>query len=581
MKLTSEQNDIINSTGNIKINAVAGSGKTTTLIEYAKARKGSGSILYLAFNKSVKIEAEKKFSEAGVTNVQIETAHSLAYHHVIKGTHYKVKKDGSYRTPDVAEILGLNGYDQKHLEFVLANHINKFATYFCNSSKAKVQELEYEDILFDIKAKQFAQAFRHDIYKHTRILLSKMDKGEIELTHDFYLKKFQQRKPQLHYDFILFDEGQDASEAMLDVFLQQPATKVIVGDTHQQIYGWRYAVNSLEKVDFPDYHLSSSFRFDNEIASLATRILKWKAHYQKAGRVIINGFADNETLQTRAVLARTNIGLLVKAIELIIEKKEVSKVYFEGRIETYTYADDGASIYDVLNLHLGKRHLVKDKLIASMANTGDLKEYIEKTEDAQLDLILKVVEKYETDLPGYIKTIKDNHLENNDKLKAEIIFSTVHRCKGMEYDEVTLTADFITEEKLLRQLEENDVKKLNLAKISEEINLLYVAVTRTRNKLNIPAELMPLSKINKIAAPILEEENTVTGFPETKVYSIDKTRQDKKNAGMPWTDEDDSRLQGMIEKLVPPREIARLLGRTIGAIKARVERLEDREQFEY
>ena len=38
MELTKEQYDIINSKGDIKINAVAGSGKTTTIIEYAKAR---------------------------------------------------------------------------------------------------------------------------------------------------------------------------------------------------------------------------------------------------------------------------------------------------------------------------------------------------------------------------------------------------------------------------------------------------------------------------------------------------------------------------------------------------------------
>ena len=38
MELTSEQQAIINSNGNIKINAVAGSGKTTTIIEYAKAQ---------------------------------------------------------------------------------------------------------------------------------------------------------------------------------------------------------------------------------------------------------------------------------------------------------------------------------------------------------------------------------------------------------------------------------------------------------------------------------------------------------------------------------------------------------------
>lgn len=60
MELTSEQYDIINSTGNIKINAVAGSGKTTTVIEYAKSRPMGSKILYLAFNKTVKLEAKKK-----------------------------------------------------------------------------------------------------------------------------------------------------------------------------------------------------------------------------------------------------------------------------------------------------------------------------------------------------------------------------------------------------------------------------------------------------------------------------------------------------------------------------------------
>ena len=105
-----------------------------------------------------------------------------------------------------------------------------------------------------------------------------MDKGEIEITHDFYLKKFQLSNPTLYYDYILFDEGQDASPAMLDVFLQQKATKVIVGDTHQQIYGWRYAVNSLEKANFKTYHLSTSFRFSQDMANLAMEVLQWKKH---------------------------------------------------------------------------------------------------------------------------------------------------------------------------------------------------------------------------------------------------------------------------------------------------------------
>lgn len=190
MELTKEQYDIINSTGNIKINAVAGSGKTTTIIEYAKARPKESRILYLAFNKSVKIEAIKKFAETGLNNVDVETAHSLAYKHIVKYNNFKVRSQG-YKTHEIVELLDLRGNEEKYTEFIVANHINKFITYFCNSDKQKVQDLNYLDIISDNKAKVFVKTFYKYIENQCRILLSKMDKGEIEITHDFYLKKFQ------------------------------------------------------------------------------------------------------------------------------------------------------------------------------------------------------------------------------------------------------------------------------------------------------------------------------------------------------------------------------------------------------
>jgi F-box protein, helicase, 18 len=94
MNLTQEQYDIINSTGNIKINAVAGSGKTTTIIEYAKARPKNARILYLAFNKSMKSEAIKRFTSKGLQNVTVETAHSLAYRHICRQNNYKIRPQG-------------------------------------------------------------------------------------------------------------------------------------------------------------------------------------------------------------------------------------------------------------------------------------------------------------------------------------------------------------------------------------------------------------------------------------------------------------------------------------------------------
>ena len=78
--LTDEQIQVIECSRNLKqdeilkINAFAGTGKTTTLIEITKANENK-KYLYLAFNSSIVKEARKKFS----TNVDVYTLHSLAY----------------------------------------------------------------------------------------------------------------------------------------------------------------------------------------------------------------------------------------------------------------------------------------------------------------------------------------------------------------------------------------------------------------------------------------------------------------------------------------------------------------------
>jgi F-box protein, helicase, 18 len=334
VQLTKEQDAIINSTGDIKINAVAGSGKTTTVIEYAASRPAHCKILYLAFNKSVKIEAIKKFADKGLKNVKVETAHSLAYKHIVIGNNFTIKAQG-YKTNEIAELLGLQGNGEKHYEYVVANHINKFIAYFCNSDKQKIQELNYLDIVSDAKAKVFIKNCYPFLEMQTRLLLAKMNSGEIDITHDFYLKKFQLANPQLTYDYILFDEGQDASAAMLDVFFKQSATKVIVGDTHQQIYGWRHAVNSLEKANFTTFHLSTSFRFGADIAKLAMGILQWKDQLEDYKPLLIKGNGNSNKKVSKAVIARTNLGLLLKAIEYVTEKNKVKQLYFEGNINSY------------------------------------------------------------------------------------------------------------------------------------------------------------------------------------------------------------------------------------------------------
>ena len=75
MKPTEEQLAIRQSQArNLLVSASAGTGKTSTLVLYAQARPNT-QMTYLAFNRTVKEEAQRKFPP----NVRCVTTHGLAY----------------------------------------------------------------------------------------------------------------------------------------------------------------------------------------------------------------------------------------------------------------------------------------------------------------------------------------------------------------------------------------------------------------------------------------------------------------------------------------------------------------------
>jgi len=273
----------------------------------------------------------------------------------------------------------------------------------------------------------------------------------------------------------------------------------------------------------------------------------------------------------------------------------VKHIYFEGNINSYTYADEGASLYDVLNLNNKAHHLIRDKLIKTMRNIEELEDYIAKTEDVQLAMMVEIVREYGNNIPGIIKTIKEKHVDNDDKEKAEMIFSTVHRCKGMEYDAIQLVNDFISEEKLEKLLQDKNSTEINSTKLNEEINLLYVAVTRTKNSLHIPSSLMPYefpksSQIHIMRAQhdegkvkrsthelIQESENQVN--PTAKAYSVAEARNKHSEAYKRWTPELDDELTVMYCEGVHVKDMVKHFGRSRSAITNRIIKLELEELY--
>jgi len=98
-KQTPEQERIITWTGNkLVVGAFAGTGKTSTLEAFARANP-ERRMLYLAYNRAIRDEAERRFP----FNVECKTSHQLAWSKF--GRFFQHRLTTSLRITDVAKLL--------------------------------------------------------------------------------------------------------------------------------------------------------------------------------------------------------------------------------------------------------------------------------------------------------------------------------------------------------------------------------------------------------------------------------------------------------------------------------------------
>lgn len=507
IQLTSQQQAILDQSGDMKISAVAGSGKTSTLIAYAQAHGKYKKVLYLAFNRSVKLEAEQKFKTAGLTQVKVETAHSLAYKQLRLRS---PKIVNAFKFHELADALRIRKSGDAALRYALTSHVLRYVTLYCNHPSASLRHLNYLHYLDDRASRDFADRHLEEILRLSQRLLDQMQSGKLPITHDYYLKQFQLSEAALPFDYLLFDEAQDASSVMLDVFRRQRGIKLLVGDPHQQIYRWRYAINAMKSLPYPTLALSTSFRFPPSIAALANEALCWKHKLAAVTpEVELHGVGKlPERIGSRAILARTNMSLIAAALDQL-DSHAKEKIWFEGGFQAYTFASNGYSLHEILQLRFDGPAKLRDPLLLALGSYEALQRYVEQTGDAELAIFLQMIELYGAALPDYLGHLRKHVEQCTEARQADIIFSTVHRAKGMEYDSVKLLPDFITAKKIDKQLE--DPKTVDRERLLEEINLLYVAISRSRGWLELPEGWLSKTsaegiKLYELADNLLEAE---------------------------------------------------------------------------
>ena len=80
MKASAEQQKVVDAVANganVMVDAVAGSGKTTTVLSIAKAMPGK-KVIQITFNSQLKLEVRAKINESDLTNISVYTYHSVA-----------------------------------------------------------------------------------------------------------------------------------------------------------------------------------------------------------------------------------------------------------------------------------------------------------------------------------------------------------------------------------------------------------------------------------------------------------------------------------------------------------------------
>lgn len=451
---------------------------TTTMRLVAEASPGERG-LYFAYNKAAADEAAGEFP----STIECRTAHSLAYRAV--GHQYRDRLNASRKPPwEIAKFLGIGGNDWQVTPTVklkpwqIARLALDAVQRFCYSAEdevkpwhiPKVEGVQNMDMIRS-RVLPFAQKAWEDVQDpHS---------DGVQFVHDHYLAIWVRSNPELDYDYILLDEGQDSNGCVARLFEGQGhAQRVIVGDRWQTLYAWRASEDLITKfaLNGAQEHLSltSSFRFGPAIADEGN---KWLELLESELRLEGRGPATSQVIginpKPDAILCRTNAGCIDEAI---VQGELGRKASIVGGLDTLTRFVDAVE-------QLQNTGSTNHRDLQAFATWGEVQDYARTPDGADLSVSVRLIEKYG------ISTIRKAAKSVVPESRADVTISTAHRSKGRQWDSVQIGSDFQVPA---------DPEGVLMNPDPNESMLNYVAVTRAMQTLSRG----PLSAIDRLLNPV-------------------------------------------------------------------------------
>lgn len=474
----------------ISLNAVAGSGKTSTLVWAANLFKPRpGQMMALAFNKKIAQELEKRMPPAVDCLTLNGLGHRAWQQRLGKRLNLDDKKLGNICSQVVKENQCSDSW--KALRDLCARA--KDAGLVPDSPITK----SFYSILTDTTENWFSLISAHSIEGGEdliplarKVLISSISealKGTIDFSDQLYMTCIAKaRLPQ--YEIVLVDEAQDLSEIQHELISRcvTPGTGriIAVGDPKQAIYGFRGAHNKSMEVLSLRFNskalgLTCTFRCPSAIVLLAKEIVPAIHCPEGAEEGLIvrheNDKWSPKTLLSGSTVLCRNIAPLIR-LGFQCFREEVS-CWVVGRDlgKGLIKAAKELSGFSPKELHDSVRAWHDQKKTIANSNL----ELISQADDTA-EALHFVIESSKATSPGDII----HQLERLfSKEGGSITLSTIHRSKGLEWDIVYILDSWRMPARFAMKAAANDPEGAGWM-LEQEKHLKYIAVTRARKELH-------------------------------------------------------------------------------------------------
>lgn len=349
---TAEQQAVIaHGHGHAQVSAVAGSGKTTVLVEriagLVHAGEDSGRILVIQFNKSAQLQfaarLRRRLGEQEVPDVR--TFHSvglgLCKRLVDIGKLPPAKTPRGPLQEKLSRIALRDAWREAHgaSDYPSREVMDEFSQFLTLvKSQTRPAETFFSQRAYPLQLRPFVDAYHR--YERARL------DGNYRFFDDMIadpvlalLKTAELWAPFVRFDHILVDEAQDISEIQYELvkgIAGKRATLMMVGDVDQSIYGWRgsnpqFLLKTFSR-DFAPctrYPMTYTFRFGPAVALLASHVITPNVH--RDDKIVVAHPANPNTAIRRLPYKDPHDSGLVQDLEPLHRGKQLRSAMMLSR----------------------------------------------------------------------------------------------------------------------------------------------------------------------------------------------------------------------------------------------------------